>query len=169
MKELFTNFLTIIGVLIVLAIIIFIVCIIIAHCKKDKPTFISDEDGILWRDKDRNFLGFSLNFIKYSLSDNRLFIQTGLINTTENEIRLYRILDLKLKRTLMQRLFGVGTITICSSDKSLTNFSLKNIRHSRIVKEQLSTMIEQQRDEKRVVNREIMTSNDDDDDNVDNS
>ena len=90
------------------------------------------------------------------MTSDRLFIEKGLVQSTEDEVRLYRILDIRLIRSLGQKMFGLGTIQISSSDKTMKNFELKNIKNSKYVKELLSEMVEKQRVEKRVVNREVM-------------
>ena len=124
--------------------------------------------NILWHDRKRH-LGLPLSFTKYSMSEDRLFVETGLFNLEQNEVRLYRILDLQLKRSFGQRIFGVGSIIVSSSDKSLGTFEIRNIKHSANVKEMLSVQVEQQREAKRVVGREYMGSgvdvDIDDDDN----
>ncbi|SCZ76375.1 PH domain-containing protein [Pseudobutyrivibrio xylanivorans] len=110
---------------------------------------------ILWHDRKRH-LGLPLSFTKYSMSADRLFVETGFLNLTQNEVRLYRILDLQLKRSLGQRIFGVGSIYVSSSDKNLGTFEIRNIKNSANVKEMLSVQVEQQREAKRVVGREYM-------------
>ena len=57
------------------------------------------ENGIefIWKDRKRNALGLPWTFTKYSLSEDRLFVESGLLKTVENEVRLYRILDLSLR------------------------------------------------------------------------
>lgn len=112
---------------------------------------------ILWKDRKRTFLGLPWSFTKYSLSEERLFIDSGFFKTVSDEVRLYRILDMQLVQTFGQKLLGVGTIKVCSSDKSMGDFEIKNVKKPRDVKELLSETIEKQRDLKRVVNREIMT------------
>ena len=62
----------------------------------------------LWRDRKRR-LGLPLSFTKYSLSEDRLFCETGLFNLKQDEVLLYRVRDLQLNMTLGQRIFGVGT------------------------------------------------------------
>lgn len=119
---------------------------------------------VLWEDRKRIIFGLPWSFTKYSLTDERLFIESGLLTTKENECRLYRIMDLQLTRTLGQRIFNLGTITICSSDKSLGDFELKNIKNPKEVKELLAEQVEVQRDKKRVVSREIMDDHHEEDD-----
>ena len=118
---------------------------------------------ILWKDKKRGFLGLPLSFTKYSLTKERLFIETGFLNSVENEVRLYRILDVQMTRTLGQKMFGLGSINVHSSDASQKDFTIKNIKKPMYVKELLSELVEKQRDEKRVVNRELMASSQDED------
>ena len=119
--------------------------------------------NILWQDRKRYF-GLPISFTKYSMSEDRLFVETGLLNLSQDEVRLYRILDLKLKRSLGQRIFGVGSIIVSSSDKSLGTFEIKNIKNSANVKEMLSVQDEQQREAKRVYTRENMVNDVDEDD-----
>jgi uncharacterized membrane protein YdbT with pleckstrin-like domain len=121
---------------------------------------------ILWHDRKRHF-GLPLSFTKYSMSEDRLFVETGFLNLTQNEVRLYRILDLQLKRSLGQRIFGVGSIYVSSSDKNLGTFEIRNVKNSANVKEMLSVQVEQQREAKRVVGREYMGGDMDFDDEND--
>lgn len=111
---------------------------------------------ILWEDRKRPFLGLPISFTKYRLSEDRLFINTGFFTLKEDEIRLYRILDIEFTATLYQRIFGIGTLKVKSSDKSAGNFEIKHIKKPRDVKELLSERVEDERDKKRVVNREMM-------------
>ena len=119
---------------------------------------------IIWKDKKRTFLGLPLSFTKYSLTEERLFIEKGFLTKREDEIRLYRIMDISLVRSFGQRLVGVGTIHCCSADKTMGDFDITNIKHPKEIKEQLSQLIEAQRDAKRVTNREYMHDQHDDDD-----
>ena len=74
---------------------------------------------ILWEDRKRPFLGLPISFTKYRLSEDRLFINTGFFTLKEDEIRLYRILDIEFTATLYQRIFGIGTLRIKSQIKVL--------------------------------------------------
>ena len=83
----------------------------------------------LWSDCKRVvFFGLPLSFTKYRLTTNRLFVNTGFLTQREDEVRLYRITDVSLSRTLMQRVFGLSTIHCNSSDKTLGNFDIINIK-----------------------------------------
>lgn len=118
------------------------------------------ERNVIWSDRKRTLFGLPLSFTKYTLTEERLFIQTGLFTTVEDEVRLYRILDVKLTRTLGQKIFGVGSIHVCSADKSMADFEITSVKNSADVKEKLSELVEKNRVETRVMNREAMFGQD---------
>ena len=95
-----------------------------------------EETGMnyLWSARKRNALGLPWTFTKYAFTEDRLFVTTGLLKTVEDEVRLYRILN------------------------------LVNVKNPVQVKEQLSKLIEENRDKKRVTNREYMHDDLEDDD-----
>ena len=111
---------------------------------------------IIWKDRKRIFFGLPWTFTKYSLSEDRLFISTGFFSVKEDEVRLYRIMDVSLERKLWQRMCGLGTIKCCSADKTMGDFEIKNIKKSREGKEMLSNMVEDERTKKKVSSREFM-------------
>lgn len=117
---------------------------------------------LLWKDRKRTFLGLPWSFTKYELDEERLFIKKGFFTQQEDEVRLYRIMDISLTRTLGQRIVGVGTIHCSSADKTLGDFDILSVKKPKDVKEQLSQLVEAQRDKKRVTNREHMVDHDHD-------
>ena len=123
-----------------------------------------DRPGAVWQDRKRIIFGLPWTFTKYVLTKEKLLIQTGILNTKEEEVRLYRIMDVTLRRSLGQRLFGLGTIHCCSADKSTPEFDIKWIPNSAQVKEQLSDLVEAERMAKRVSSREFMSDEDDGED-----
>ena len=114
----------------------------------------------LWSDRKRTLFGLPLSFTKYALSEERLFIEQGFLNKKEDEVRLYRITDVSLTRSFGQRIFKVGTIHCCSADKTMGDFDILSVKNPKDVKEQLSQLVEAQRDAKRVTSREHMTEHD---------
>ena len=120
------------------------------------------EMNYVWKDRKRIWCGLPWTFTKYALSEDRLFITSGFFKTVSDEVRLYRILDISLTRGFLQKIFGLGSIEVTSADKSMGNFVIKNIKKSADVKEQLSELVEQNRESKRVSNREFMGDDMDD-------
>ena len=111
-------------------------------------------EGSLWEDRKRNAIGLPWSFTRYALDRERFYMDTGFFNTRFDEVRLYRITDVVLTRSLGQRIFGTGTLHVTSSDKALGNFDILNIRDSMKVKELFSEKVEEQRKENRVYTRE---------------
>ncbi len=122
-----------------------------------------EKDKLLWRDRKRLWCGLPWTFTKYGLSEDRLFVESGLFSTTEHEVRLYRVLNISLKRSLLQKIFGMGTIHIDSSDKDLNCFDIKNVKDSYNVKELISKNVEEERVRNRVSAREFMAGGGHDD------
>ena len=121
-----------------------------------------EEIKVLWKDKKRPIFGLPLSFTKYTLLEDKLLIDTGFLSTKQEEVKLYRIMDVTLKRTFIQRIFGVGTIHCCSADKTTPEFDILDIKNPFEVKEKISKIAEEQRDKKRVTGREIFADSDDD-------
>ncbi len=117
---------------------------------------------ILWSDRKRILFGLPWTFTKYTLTSEKLLIETGILNKDEEEIRLYRIMDMTLKRSFWQRLFGLGTIHCCTADKTAPEVDIAWIPKSDQVKEQLSDLVEQERMAKRVSSREFFSDADGD-------
>ena len=120
--------------------------------KKEK----APKKSYLWQERKRNFLGLPWTFTKYRLDEERLYINTGFFNTTEDEIRLYRITDVTLKRSFWQRLFGLGTIHCDSSDVTMQNFDIRNVKNPKQVKDMLSKLVDESRLRNRVYTSENM-------------
>ena len=112
---------------------------------------------LLWKARKRIWCGLPWTFTVYSFDEERLFIKSGMLSIREDEIRLYRVLDLSLSRSFIQRIFGLGSIKVDSSDKTMGCFIIKNIKHSQEAKEQLSQLVEEERQRKRISGREYMS------------
>jgi len=112
------------------------------------------EEEILWKDRKR-YLGLPISFTVYSLDNNRFYLKRGFLNSVMDELLLYRVLDVKLTRSLGQKIFGVGTILLITADQSNPNLSIKNVRHSDRVRKLLSNIVERERNEKRILGKEM--------------
>ena len=109
----------------------------------------------LWKDRKR-ILGLPITFTRYRLSGDRIFRETGLLNLKEEEVLLYRVRDLELKRSLFQRMFGVGTVCVHSSDKTTPHLDLLNIKNPREVKELIHRQVEEMKLSRRMRTTELL-------------
>ena len=55
-------------------------------------------------------------------------VKTGVFSQTIEQTELYRIRDYTVKKPLKQRIFGLGTLEIISSDKTQPNIHLTAIK-----------------------------------------
>ncbi len=115
----------------------------------------------MWKDRKRHF-GVPLSFTKYALSEDRIFCERGFFNIRGEEVLLYRVRDLELKISLGQRIFGVGTVCVHSSDKTAPHLELTNVRHPREVKEMIFRQVELVKDQRRMRTMELVGAQDDD-------
>ena len=113
---------------------------------------------LIWKDRKR-YLGLPISFTRYALSEDRLFLSVGFFNLKDEEVLLYRVRDISTSRSLGQRLFGVGTVTVLSSDKSMPVITLKNVRNPLHVKELIHDNVEEMKIRRRMRVGEIMSSN----------
>ncbi len=143
-------------VVVICLVIAFVLAIVLTvlYEKKRKESGKKRKENSIWEDRKRNFFGMPWSFTKYALDGQRFYLEKGLLSTRYDEVRLYRMTDVVLVRTLLQKIFGIGTLKIDSSDKSMGNFHIVNIRDSEKVKELFSQKIEEQRRANRVYTRE---------------
>ena len=93
----------------------------------------------VWQDRKRTFLGLPLSFTRYMMTEDRLFVEKGFLNSVLDEENLYRVRDVRVTRTLGQRLFGLGTVTVFSPNDET---KLESIRHPIEVKEEIVRLVE---------------------------
>ena len=76
--------------------------------------------------------------------------------------KLDRVRDLRVSVSLWQRIFGVGSVTVVSTDKSIPELTLKNIRQPNEVKELIHEHVEKMKIERRMRIGEMSMDTDDD-------
>ena len=103
------------------------------------------KDVIMQERKRWLFFGIPWTFTKYTLTPKRIILNEGLLRSTENEILLYRIIDMELSRTLFQKMFKLGTVTVKSKDASHPILEIKNIKNSRAFRDSLAEAVENER------------------------
>ena len=112
---------------------------------------------IVWQDR-KHWLWFPFSFTKYTIKNDRLYVDAGLFKTVSDETLLYRVTDLRLERTLGQKLCGTGTIVLKTRVDSHPVIELRNIKNSAQVKDYLSEMVESIRTRRNVVGKEFYGS-----------
>lgn len=111
-------------------------------------------ESLLWRDRKR-ILGMPISFTRYELTESRLLVKTGLLNTREEELRLFRVRDISTQESLIDRLFGVGSILLHTTDATSPTLKIMHVKNSARVKELLSIQVEEARLKNRVRAMEV--------------
>lgn len=103
------------------------------------------------------FLGLPFTFTKYTLNEEKLIRNMGFFKTKEDTCYLYKIIDTKLERTLIERMFGLGTVICYTGDVTDKVIKLIHIKHSKDIKEYLVDQSEEMRRKRRTLNTLSLT------------
>lgn len=114
----------------------------------------------LWTDRRRRF-GLPLSFTKYMLGENILMREMGILNLREEDVQLYRIMDIETNKPFVQRIFGCGTVIVHSSDKTAPVLELKSIKNPDAVKSLLYEKVEEAKTARRMRTTELLDTDSD--------
>lgn len=98
------------------------------------------------------FLGLPFTFTKYTIREDMITIDAGLLKTVENDCYMYKVQDVQLTATLAEKLFRLGTVTCFTGDTTDPKLELIHIKNARAVKEFILEMSEAARIKRRTVN-----------------
>lgn len=76
---------------------------------------------------------------RYRLTTQRLFIERGILNRTIDQTELIRVDDVRLHKTLFDRIMGLGSVTIVSTDATDQETLLEGIYEPEKVAEAIRT------------------------------
>lgn len=98
------------------------------------------------------FLALPFTFTKYTVEEEMLTINRGLLKTVEDACYMYKILDVKLEKTLMERIVGLGTVVCYTGDVTDKVLKLEHIKNSKAVKDFVLEQSEEMRRKRRTLN-----------------
>ena len=98
------------------------------------------------------FLGLPFTFTKYTVKEDMVTIQSGFFKTIENDCYMYKIQDVELSASLIEKCFGLATITCFTGDTTHPKLILTHIKNARVIKEFLLRESEAARIKRRTVN-----------------
>lgn len=97
-----------------------------------------NDDTVMYRERKRIlFFGLPWTFTKYTITPGTLTRNQGFFRTQEDDCYMYKIQDVKLTATLIERLFGLGTLVCYTGDVTDRELQLIHIRHAKEIKSYL--------------------------------
>ncbi|MFG6355379.1 MAG: PH domain-containing protein [Acetatifactor sp.] len=98
------------------------------------------------------FLGLPFTFTKYTIKEDMITVDAGLLKTVENDCYMYKVQDVQLTATLMEKIFRLGTVVCFTGDTTDPKLELIHIKNARAVKDFILEMSEKARIRRRTVN-----------------
>jgi hypothetical protein len=86
-----------------------------------------------------------LNSTSYTITNQRIIVKTGLIGKKIEEIELMSVKDVNVKQSITNRLLGVGSITILSTDKTTPSITLDDIKDPNTVKDVIRNAVREEK------------------------
>jgi uncharacterized membrane protein YdbT with pleckstrin-like domain len=74
-----------------------------------------------------------LKMVYYEVTDERIEWSRGILDRRVDNIDMFRVIDLKMRRSLLDCIFGVGTVALITTDKTDPEFVFEKMRHSRVL------------------------------------
>ncbi|MCI5873891.1 MAG: PH domain-containing protein [Clostridiales bacterium] len=109
-------------------------------------------DEIQYQERKRLlFFGLPWTFTKYTITEDMLTIDEGLFTVEENDCYMYKVQDVKLTASVMERIFGLGTITCYTGDVTNKELKLIHIKHAKEIKGYLLKASEEARLKRRTL------------------
>ncbi|MBQ8233459.1 MAG: PH domain-containing protein [Lachnospiraceae bacterium] len=98
------------------------------------------------------FFGLPFTFTKYFIKEDMITVDSDLLKTVENDCYMYKVQDVELTATLVQKMFGLGTVVCHTGDTTHPKLVLEHIKHAREIKEFILRESEEARLKRRTVN-----------------
>lgn len=98
------------------------------------------------------FLGLPLFFTTYTITDDMINVKEGLFKLVENDCYMYKVQDVTLTRTLIERIFGLSTVVCHTGDTTNPQLVLQHIKNGKLIKEFLLQASDEERMKRRTIN-----------------
>lgn len=98
----------------------------------------ADEDEVIFTERKRLlFFGLPWTFTKYTVTPGLITTNRGLLNSVEDDCYMYKVQDVKLTTSLIERLFGLSTLICYTGDVTDAELRFEHIKHAKEIKSYL--------------------------------
>ncbi|MBQ6806898.1 MAG: PH domain-containing protein [Lachnospiraceae bacterium] len=98
------------------------------------------------------FLGLPFTFTKYTIGEELITIDSGLFSTKENDCYMYKVQDVELQASFMERIFGLGSIVCHTGDTTHPTLIIEHIKNAKEIKDYILKTSEEARRKRRTLN-----------------
>ena len=106
-----------------------------------------------YREKKRlMFLGLPWTFTTYTIKDDLIRIDAGVLKKTQNDCYMYKVQDVELIRSLGERMMGLGTVKCFTGDTTDKELYISHVKNAQEIKDFILEASERARIKRRTVN-----------------
>ncbi len=124
---------------------------------QEAPPAAPFEEIVLWEGKPEGVsdaVKGPLNSVRYKITNQRIIITHGLLTTTQTEIEMRNVKDVKVHQSMGEKMVKVGDITVVSSDVTDGTVVLNNIKDPISVKELIRQAFNEERQRMHIIYRD---------------
>ena len=92
-----------------------------------------------------------LYFTKYTINEDKLSITSGFLSITIDDAYMYKIQDVRLTKSFLERIFKIGTITCYTGDTTHPELKLQQIKNASKIKDFILEASEEARRKRRTM------------------
>ena len=97
------------------------------------------------------FFGLPFSFTKYNVTEEKINIKSGFLSVVEDDAFMYKIQDVRLKRSFIERIFGLGTVVCYTGDVTHPELKLTHIKNAEPIKDYVMHASEEARLKRRTL------------------